>query len=137
MALYAETLLKGSKNYEVLVAIAENRIEDALQHLKTNVPEEKRTWLGIFKRNVPVPDVSLIHETTRARRICDLFDEKGVVRDPDRYTTPINCGSNSALICTGLIAWYLMDQGVPPRAKFAQGGAGVGQPGYDTAAVVR
>lgn len=50
MTWIMEISLSERKNYEIWLAIADNRIADALQHLKTNVGEEKRTWLSIFKK---------------------------------------------------------------------------------------
>lgn len=52
MTWIMEISLSERKNYEIWLAIADNRIADALQHLKTNVGEEKRTWLSIFKKPI-------------------------------------------------------------------------------------
>jgi len=52
----------------------------------TNMVHYCDRWDAASLYQWPSFEEMLVSET---RRICGLFDEKGVVKDPDRYTTPI------------------------------------------------
>ena len=49
------SILKGSKNYDTWLAIGEGRIADALRILGGGSAEEKKTFLGFWKKKATGP----------------------------------------------------------------------------------